>query len=1109
MNRIPVKLLFCALALGLQVRDGAAAARVEDVYGSPFDLFAADGLTGWEAAGEAAFEVEAGTLSVRSAEGGAGRLVSQATYADFSMEFEMHVVAGCARIGVRTSAGGIDADARTGTFVSFAATAPARARGLFSRGRGGWLVAPDESSPQEASAGEPSWRRVRIECVGASIRTWIDDVPAADSIDASALEGHITLEVDDESEALLRNARLSWLGRSWWQPIFDGVSVAGWHEIGGADWTVEDGAFVGRQDADNPEHGHLVSDRSYEDFTVRVEYRAVRGNSGLYFHIAETGRGPGVRGFQAEIDAQRDAGGLYETGGRGWVAKPSAEDAASWFRPGAWNTMTVTAQGGHIAVDVNGSRSAELFDESGHKAGPFALQAHGGQDMEVEFRAVELLQSGDRRLQPESVRTTDSDHSWTPPKDEPYTEEEVAGWVERNKLMRRQIEIAGGNYPMPGIIYDPVFHGVVDKGDYTVEKVYLPTHHKYFLTGNIYRPKGEGPFAGVICPHGHWEDGRLSERSEGEAREFVESGEERYINAARYHLQARCVQLARMGCVVFMYDMVGYGDSDQISHQTGLNGVQAMLRMQNLFGFQSLNSFMALTVLYNDPTVDKARFGMTGGSGGGTQTFITSALEYRRMKVSVPAVMVSAAFQGGSRCENAPYLRYGTSNLEFAAMAAPRALALIGANDWTVDLMERGFPALKKHWENLGVGQKIDARVWPEFDHNYNVHSREMMYSFMNEHLGLGQEEPIVERDFEPIPPSELSVFDDEHPRPSQTPGHSESNIRDMVSTYLDKQLDLLFFREDFGRLVVFRNVISLALKVMLWTELPAPEGVEARVVSEGEGEGYREVKLVLGRSGEEQRIPAVHLIPKEWNGNLVVAMHESGKGHFFDHDGTVGEDAFVILDEGASLLAIDCLLTGELVDGQGPVALPVDEARHHIDPSYTWCYNKLLIAERVTDILTAVAYAKGIDGVRNVNLLGRGRAGPWAILARALTGEGEIGRVGADWSWKFADLDRLDHPDMLPGAVRYGDLDYFAASCAPGELALVDCSTAPEVAGKAYRSRGTPGSILTVSSQFPKLLLDWVAADPRPIPPVPQQNRGLPTFPDPWPPFEFGDLER
>ena len=175
-----------------------------------------------------------------------------------------------------------------------------------------------------------------------------------------------------------------------WTPLFDGKTLAGWHPIGHGEWTVQDGAIRGVNKTAN-DYGHLVSDKSYTDFTVRMKYKTVAGNSGFYFRIKPEG-GSGVSGFQAEIDPKNDVGGLYETNGRAWVSQPTPEQVKTWFKPGEWNEMTVTAKGRDITVTVNGKTSAELKNDPGKwTEGPFALQLHGGQDVEVWFKDIELL----------------------------------------------------------------------------------------------------------------------------------------------------------------------------------------------------------------------------------------------------------------------------------------------------------------------------------------------------------------------------------------------------------------------------------------------------------------------------------------------------------------------------------------------------------------------------------------------------------------------------------------------------------------------------------------------------------------------------------------------
>jgi hypothetical protein len=175
-----------------------------------------------------------------------------------------------------------------------------------------------------------------------------------------------------------------------WVALFDGKTLKGWHAIPGGEWKVEQGAIVGRSDKSDQRHGLLVSDKSYQDFEIRLQYKAIKGNSGLYFRAEEVGGVVGVHGFQAEIDPDRDAGGLYETGGRAWVVQPRAENVKKWYKPDAWNKMTVRADKGHIVVHVNGHKTAELFNDPGRLKGHIALQLHGGQDMHVLFKDIEL-----------------------------------------------------------------------------------------------------------------------------------------------------------------------------------------------------------------------------------------------------------------------------------------------------------------------------------------------------------------------------------------------------------------------------------------------------------------------------------------------------------------------------------------------------------------------------------------------------------------------------------------------------------------------------------------------------------------------------------------------
>jgi hypothetical protein len=606
-------------------------------------------------------------------------------------------------------------------------------------------------------------------------------------------------------------------------------------------------------------------------------------------------------------------------------------------------------------------------------------------------------------------------------------------WLKRRQLVREQILVAAGLWPMPvKSPLKPVVHGKIDRDDYTIEKVFFASLPGHYVSGNLYRPKASGvasaprarKLPGVLCPHGHWANGRFFEENDKTVAAQIKLGAEKYPEGAKYPLQARCIQLARMGCVVFHYDMVGYADSTAIEHRKGFTDADAELRLQSFLGLQTWNSIRSLDFLLSLPEVDPQRIGVTGASGGGTQTFLLCAID-DRPSVAFPAVMVSTAMQGGCVCENASHLRVGTGNIEIAGLFAPKPLGMTGADDWTIDIERKGLPELKALYKLYDAEDRVLARCFPQFKHNYNQVSREVMYNWFNKHLKLGQTEPIVEKPFTPVPPKELSVYDAGHPRPADSV--DAERLRQYLTEQSDKQIAALL-PKDAKSLAEYRRVFGAALRALVHDELP--DGNEVEEIRQGEMEkhdGYSSRRFFLTRKDRHERIPVLGLLPPEFDGTVVVWIHPQGKASLF-HDGKLIPAAKAILDHKAALLAVDVFGVGELALNK-PLAVDKNYA------GFTFGYNRTPLAQRVHDILTAVAFAKNYDKVKTVHLAGFDKAGPWVLLARGLCGDA-VARTAADFNgFRFDQVRRTNDEMMLPGALKYGGLPALAALAAPGEL--------------------------------------------------------------------------
>lgn len=672
-----------------------------------------------------------------------------------------------------------------------------------------------------------------------------------------------------------------------------------------------------------------------------------------------------------------------------------------------------------------------------------------------------------------------NDSRLAPPKDLngyfPFAPPAKEKWPARAEEVKRQMSVALGLWPLPEKTpLNAVVHGAQEFDDYVVEKVYFESLPGFYVTGSLYRPKKiEGRVPAVLCPHGHWANGRFYDRGEPGIFNDVNGGSERFVNGGRSPLQARCVQLARMGCVAFLYDMIGYADSVQISQELahgfakqrpemnktenwGLFSPQAEANLQSIMGLQTWNSIRALDFLESLPYVDPNRLAVTGSSGGGTQTMILAALDPRIVS-SYPAVMVSTAMQGGCTCENCSLLRVDTGNVEFAALFAPKPQGMTAADDWTKEMETKGFPELKKLYEELGAGKNVSLHPAVHFQHNYNNVARAPMYDLFNRAFQLGLKTPIVERDYDRQNADQQTVWDDQHPRPEAASADFERKLLHELKTSSDQAIAALTPTDE-ASLARFKQTVGGGWNAILGATTPGFDSLQLEVMDKQTKEGCLQITGLLRKDAESENhteLPIIFLYPNKWNGQAVVWLSPAGKGGLYAADGKLMPLVQKLVDEGVSVVGVDLLGQGEFAgDEQNPiVANPREFA------GYTYGYNRTLFAKRVADVLTVGAFVRGHDrSAKYVDLVGVGKCGQIAAAARAVDPALFDRAVIAAGGFRFGKLLDFRDASFIPGGAKYGDLPALLALAAPqSTLVMGESDEGLALSKAAYAAAGAP----------------------------------------------------
>lgn len=538
-------------------------------------------------------------------------------------------------------------------------------------------------------------------------------------------------------------------------------------------------------------------------------------------------------------------------------------------------------------------------------------------------------------------------------------------WSPRKRQLQSQILHAAGLPSLNRKRPPPAFtvSRRLDCHDYRIWTILIETLPGFFVGADLYLPPAskKGPYPAVLSPHGHWDQGRRTHLPE-------------------YSVPSLGINLAAQGYAALAWDMVGYGDSTQLPHDF-------ITRQRQLWGFTPLglqlhNSIRMLDFLENLPNVNPSLIGITGASGGGTQSFLLAAID-QRIRVSAPVNMVSSYMQGGDPCEEAPGLRFGTSNTEFAAMMAPRPMLLVSSSgDWTKHTPNEEYLWIRQIYSLYGAQSNLENAHF-QAKHNFNQASRQAVYVFLTKHLNP-QAKPI-----EHIP---FAVITQRHAQDLLKPSAQPLPARALSIDSLDQAFHNQVLPPPNSKAQLARRRSQLRLS--LGVSLPGPVR-EERVQD----------RLFLHRLNRPQTLTA---ILQEAEGPIVVLIDPRGA-----------------LIASQSAKAIELRRRGYTVLALQPFEPSRERYLHQRADRWFNSYNPEPTGAQVDDILTALEYARQRNA-RNPSLIGIGKAAVWATLAAA-TASGPV------------DLIQPSHP--IPLSPKQWEEDYFVPGILRlGGWTLVEC---------------------------------------------------------------------
>ncbi len=533
------------------------------------------------------------------------------------------------------------------------------------------------------------------------------------------------------------------------------------------------------------------------------------------------------------------------------------------------------------------------------------------------------------------------------------TPEAVA--VYQARLRAKFLEAIGGLPERTPL--NPQAMGILSRDGYRVEKIIFESRPKFFVTAALFLPdasRHKPPYPGILIPCGHADNAKAYES---------------------YQTMAASLALAGMAALVF--DPIDQGERSQLLEAAGkpllgsttahtMAGVGAILLGRNVAQFEVWDGVRALDYLLSRPEVDPARVGITGNSGGGTQSTYLMALD-ERIKVAAPscyltgfkALLATIGPQDGEQ-NIFGQLAFGMDHADYILMRAPAPYLICAA---TKDFFDIGgtwelFRYAKRLYTRLGFAERVEL-MENDATHNYNTLQRQSILRWMARWL-LGKDEPLVEPPIATFTDAELQAT----PRGQVVllPGARTTYDlnADLARELAGKRAPLWAGANDEGRRAKVRTVTG----IRPLAEIPEP-------ALEDRGEG----RLILTR---EDGVPLPVLVFK------AEAAAQSGVVLYVDERGKSAAVADDAVNAGSrALWAVDLRGTGETQQTDKPYAPGFGPNLNECQTAYL--LGRSFLAMRAEDILVSARAAAARTLAHAVDLIAVGDVGVPALHAAAL----------------------------------------------------------------------------------------------------------------------------